>query len=147
MAYLPDNRWRDYGGNRTQPGGDAFEAYALVTYGHGWRDRALADVCRQMTAMAWHELEAAARSDRGVPGWVAEIMAPIGWRRYERLRASESAVRRSRVRKLPDLCTIWNGRQAVSTREKIEFWRRDRNNPPRVRRVVDGYALLRRLNG
>ncbi len=56
VAYLPDNRWRDYGGNRTQPGGDAFEVYALVTYGHGGRDRALADVCRQMTAMARGDL-------------------------------------------------------------------------------------------
>ncbi|MDP9352213.1 MAG: hypothetical protein M3P51_11800 [Chloroflexota bacterium] len=101
VAYLPDNRWRDYGGNRTQPGGDAFEAYALVTYGHGGRDRALADVCRQMTAMAWRELEAAARSNRGLPAWVAEIMAPEGWRRYERLRASESADRHSQVRNPP----------------------------------------------
>ncbi len=95
VAYLPDNRWRDNGGNRTQPGGDAFEAYALVTYGQGGRDRALADVCRQMTAMARRELESSARSDRGVPMWVAEIMTPEGWSRYERLRASECAGRRS----------------------------------------------------
>ncbi len=99
MAYLPDNRWRDYGGNRTQPGGDAFEAYALVTYGQGGRDRALADVCRQMTAMARRELEVAAKSGRGVPGWVAEIMAPEGWRQYERLRAAQSARTPSHVRK------------------------------------------------
>jgi len=98
VAYLPDNRWRDYGRNRIQPGGDAFEAYALVTYGHGGRDRALADACRQMTAMARRELEAAVKSGCGVPAWVAEIMTPEGWRRYERLRASESLGTRSQVR-------------------------------------------------
>lgn len=90
VAYLPHNRWRDYGANRTQPGGDAFEAYALVTYGDGRRDHALADVFRQMVSAAQQELESAVRNGRGVPAWVAEILAPEGWRRYERLRAAES---------------------------------------------------------
>ena len=90
VAYLPENRWRDYGARRTQPGGDAFEAYALVTYGEGGRDRALADVFRQITAAAARELESAARAGRGVPGWVAELMSPTGWTFYERLRAAES---------------------------------------------------------
>ncbi len=90
VAYLPDNRWRDYGANRNQAGGDAFEAYALVTYGEGRRDQALADVFRQMVSAAQRELESAARGGRGVPAWVAEVMSPAGWERYERLRARES---------------------------------------------------------
>ncbi len=90
VAYLPDNRWRDYGARRTQPGGDAFEAYALVEFGEGGRERALARVYSDMTGAALREIEHAARSGRGVPAWVAEIMGPAGWACYNRLTATES---------------------------------------------------------
>lgn len=90
VAYRDGKRWIDYGARAkpNQKGGDVFEAYVLKCYG-GNRSRALAGVCRGMLALAEREMESAARSGRGVPGWVAEIMSSAGWTRYWVLRAAE----------------------------------------------------------
>ncbi len=90
VGYRPNNRWMDYGGRARdgQKGGDAFEAFVLKFY-DGNRGRALAAVVRDMTTSAESQLQRAAREGRGVPRWVAEIMGPAGWARYERLRASQ----------------------------------------------------------
>lgn len=96
IGYLPGNRWTDYGaGGRREDGryggGDAFEAFALLRHGIGGRDRALAEVVKRMIGEADRDLRRAARARSGVPSWVAEVMSPAAWRRYERLRAVERA--------------------------------------------------------
>lgn len=98
IGYLDGNRWADYGGEGRRGdgrygGGDAFEAYALIRHGIGGRHRALADVVRRMIAACDTEVEGAARAGRAVPGWVAEVLSPEGWRRYTDLRIAEGVVR------------------------------------------------------
>ncbi len=90
VGYRPNNRWMDYGGNARdgQKGGDSFEAFVLKYHNRN-RGRALVEVVSEMTTSAESQLQRAAREGRGVPRWVAEIMGPASWARYERLRASE----------------------------------------------------------
>jgi hypothetical protein len=91
MLYTSTNTWCDFGEtkpNGKKVSGDALDLFARVNGVS--RSDVFRETYQEMCDQALIELERAARDGRGPAKWVAEIMSPVGWRHYDKLRKAPS---------------------------------------------------------